>query len=27
MIDGELMADILNLTGIKSKREAVEQAL
>jgi Arc/MetJ family transcription regulator len=27
MIDGELMADVLNLTGIKSKREAVEQAL
>jgi Arc/MetJ family transcription regulator len=27
MIDEELMTDVLNLTGIKSKREAVEQAL
>ena len=27
MIDDELMADVLKLTGIKSKREAVEQAL
>jgi Arc/MetJ family transcription regulator len=27
MIDDELMTDVLKLTGIKSKREAVEQAL
>ena len=27
MIDDELMSDVLKLTGIKSKREAVEQAL
>ena len=27
MIDDELMADVLKLTGIKSKREAVEQGL
>ena len=26
-IDDELMADVLKLTGIKSKREEVEQAL
>ena len=27
MIDDELMTDVLKLTGIKSKREAVEQGL
>jgi len=27
MIDDELVTDVLKLTGIKSKREAVEQAL
>ena len=27
IIDDELMTDVLKLTGIKSKREAVEQAL
>ena len=27
MIDDELMSDVLKQTGIKSKREAVEQAL
>jgi len=27
MIDDDLMADVLKLTGIKSKREAVEQGL
>ena len=27
MIDDELMTDVLKLTGIKSKREEVEQAL
>ena len=27
MIDDELMTDVLKLTGFKSKREAVEQAL
>ena len=27
IIDDELMSDVLKLTGIKSKREAVEQAL
>ena len=27
MIDDELMSDVLKLTGIKSKREAVEQGL
>lgn len=27
MIDDELMTDVLKITGIKSKREAVEQGL
>jgi Arc/MetJ family transcription regulator len=27
MIDNELMTDVLKLTGIKSKREAVEHGL
>jgi Arc/MetJ family transcription regulator len=27
MIDDELMSDVLKLTGIKSKREAVEKVL
>jgi Arc/MetJ family transcription regulator len=27
IIDDELMTDVLKLTGIKSKREAVEQGL
>ena len=27
MIDDEFMTDVLKVTGIKSKREAVEQAL